>query len=82
MIPRKHGHILFVSSFQGKYCLPNRSAYGASKHALQTFTENLRTEMQRYNIKVSVVYPPYVNTALSLNALMGNGEKYGGKLDL
>lgn len=35
MIQRKEGRILCVGSAQGKFAIPQRSAYGASKHALQ-----------------------------------------------
>lgn len=56
-----------------------RSAYAASKHALQAFSDSLRAELARYNIKVSVISPGYIATALSVNALTGSGEAYGGK---
>jgi dehydrogenase/reductase SDR family member 7B len=35
MIQRKEGRIVCVGSAQGKFAIPQRSAYGASKHALQ-----------------------------------------------
>jgi dehydrogenase/reductase SDR family protein 7B len=56
-----------------------RSAYAASKHALQAFSDSLRAELARYNIKVSVISPGYIATALSVNALTGSGEAHGGK---
>lgn len=55
-----------------------RSAYSASKHALQAFCDTLRAEMAEHNIKVTVVSPGYIQTNLSVNALTGSGEKYGG----
>ena len=35
MIKRKEGRIVCVGSAQGKFAIPQRSSYGASKHALQ-----------------------------------------------
>ncbi|XP_055635989.1 dehydrogenase/reductase SDR family protein 7-like [Toxorhynchites rutilus septentrionalis] len=77
MIKRQEGRIVCVSSIQGKISLPHRSAYGASKHALQAFCDCLRAEMAENNIKVTLVSPGYIKTALSLNALTGAGKQYG-----
>ncbi|PNF35180.1 Dehydrogenase/reductase SDR family protein 7-like [Cryptotermes secundus] len=77
MIERRSGHIVTVSSIQGRIAIPYRSAYAASKHALQAFSDSLRAELARYNIKVSVISPGYIATALSVNALTGSGEAYG-----
>lgn len=79
MIKRKEGQIVCVSSVQGKFSLPHRSAYSASKHAMQAFCDSLRAEMAEHNIKVLCVSPGYINTALSLNALTGSGRNYGSK---
>lgn len=57
-----------------------RSAYTASKHAIQAFADCLRAEIRQDGISVLVVSPGYVKTNLSLNALSESGEKYG-KLD-
>ncbi|CAG9825370.1 unnamed protein product [Phaedon cochleariae] len=80
MIKRKQGHIIFVSSIQGLVSLPERSAYSASKHALQAFSDSLRAEVTSSNIFVTVASPGYVKTNLSLNALTGSGSTYG-KMD-
>jgi NAD(P)-dependent dehydrogenase (short-subunit alcohol dehydrogenase family) len=64
---------------EGQDVLYCRSAYAASKHALQAFSDSLRAEVARYNIKVSVISPGYITTALSLNAVTGSGEAHGGK---
>jgi len=55
-----------------------RSAYTASKHALQAFFDTLRAEISHHKVKVTVVSPGYIQTNLSLNALTGSGSKYGG----
>lgn len=79
MIARKEGKIVYVSSVQGKFAIPYRSAYAASKHALSAFTDCLRAEVHKDNVKVLLVSPGYINTALSLNALTASGDKHGGK---
>lgn len=80
MVARKSGHIVTVSSVQGRIAIPHRSAYTASKHALQAFMDALRAEVAADNIKVTVISPGYVATNLSLNAVTGDGSNYG-KLD-
>ncbi|XP_034239796.1 dehydrogenase/reductase SDR family protein 7-like isoform X2 [Thrips palmi] len=77
MINRKGGHIVAVSSIQGRVAIPFRSAYSASKHALQAFCDSMRPEIARHNVHVTVVSPGYVQTSLSINAVTGSGQKYG-----
>lgn len=77
MIQRKSGHIVAVSSIQGRVAIPFRSAYSASKHALQAFCDSMRPEVAQHNIHVTVVSPGYVQTSLSINAVTGSGQKYG-----
>ncbi|XP_055954503.1 dehydrogenase/reductase SDR family member 7B [Patella vulgata] len=71
------GHIVGISSIQGKISIPYRSAYSASKHAFQAFCDCLRAECADKNINVSVISPGYIKTSLSLNAVTGDGNKYG-----
>ncbi|XP_039490646.1 dehydrogenase/reductase SDR family protein 7-like [Drosophila santomea] len=80
MVKRGSGHICFISSVQGKFAIPQRAAYSASKHALQAFADSLRAEVANKNINVSCVSPGYIRTQLSLNALTGSGSSYG-KMD-
>ncbi|XP_026285773.1 dehydrogenase/reductase SDR family protein 7-like isoform X2 [Frankliniella occidentalis] len=77
MIQRKAGHIVAVSSIQGRVAIPFRSAYSASKHALQAFFDSMRPEIAQHNVHVTVVSPGYVQTQLSINAVTGSGQKYG-----
>lgn len=77
MIERHSGHIVAVSSIQGKIALPFRSAYSASKHALQSFFDSLRAEVSPYDIRVTVVSPGYIKTNLSLSALTSDGSIHG-----
>lgn len=66
-----------ISSVQGRFAIPNRSAYSASKHALQAFCDSLRSELYDTNIKVCVVTPGYIRTNLSLNAVKSDGSNHG-----
>lgn len=77
MVARRSGRIVYVSSLQGKFALPMRSAYTASKYALGAFADALRAEVAKDNVRVLVVCPGYVNTALSMNALTSTGGAYG-----
>ncbi|XP_015594472.1 dehydrogenase/reductase SDR family protein 7-like [Cephus cinctus] len=77
MIKHRSGHIVCISSVQGKIAIPFRSAYAASKHALQAWCDSARAELADRNIKVTVINPGYIKTALSLNALTGTGHTYG-----
>jgi dehydrogenase/reductase SDR family member 7B len=80
MLARRSGHIVPISSVIGYVGVPLRSAYAASKHALQGFFDTLRAETFKQGIRVTVVCPGYVRTKVSENALRGDGTKYG-KLD-
>ncbi|XP_011644289.1 dehydrogenase/reductase SDR family protein 7-like [Pogonomyrmex barbatus] len=77
MIQQQSGHIIGISSIQGRIAIPFRSAYAASKHALQAWYDTARAELADKNIKFTVVNPGYVKTSLSLNALTGTGQVYG-----
>ncbi|XP_059484774.1 dehydrogenase/reductase SDR family protein 7-like [Neocloeon triangulifer] len=74
MIKEQSGHIVAVSSIQGRIALPNRAAYSASKHAMQAFSDSLRAEVSDKGIKVTVVSPGYVKTNISMNALNAQGQ--------
>ncbi|EHB09844.1 Dehydrogenase/reductase SDR family member 7B [Heterocephalus glaber] len=77
MIKRRRGHIVTISSVQGKISIPFRSAYAASKHATQAFFDCLRAEMEQDEIKVTVISPGYIRTNLSVNAVTSDGSRYG-----
>ncbi|XP_042231858.1 dehydrogenase/reductase SDR family protein 7-like isoform X2 [Homarus americanus] len=77
MVEKQSGHIVAVGSVQGKLALPYRACYSASKHALQAFFDSLRAEVANSKVRVSVVSPGYISTNLSINAVTGDGSKYG-----
>lgn len=76
MLENRAGHLVVISSITGKFGFPQRTAYCASKHALQGYFESLRTELVDENIKVTIVSPGRINTSISENALTANGQPY------
>jgi NADP-dependent 3-hydroxy acid dehydrogenase YdfG len=69
---RRQGHIINVSSMLGRVPIaPFRSAYSASKHAMNALTANLRMELRPLGIAVSTVHPGVVATEFGLNARHG-----------
>ena len=77
MQKQQKGHIVTVSSLSGKFGFFLRSAYAASKFAQVGFFESLRLEEEKNNIDISMVFPGFVNTDISKNALSGTGDQYG-----
>src|SRR4051812_22915408 len=69
MLERGTGHVVAVSSLLGKFAVPKRAAYSASKHALHGFFDALRGEVETQGIFVTLVCPGFVRTNASLNAL-------------
>jgi short-subunit dehydrogenase len=82
MLRRKSGHFLVVSSVSGIYGVPKLSSYSASKHALHGFFESLRAEVAKDNIKITMVVPGFVRTNITVNALNGDGSKYGKMMQI
>ncbi len=64
MRPRDRGVIVQVGSALAYRAIPLQSAYCAAKHAIQGFTESLRSELihDRSHIHVTTVQLPAVNT--------------------
>lgn len=71
------GAVAVVSSVQGRLGIPLRTSYAASKHAVQGYYDSLRGEIAKARITTTLISPGYIRTALSLNAVTGNGTKYG-----
>jgi 3-oxoacyl-[acyl-carrier protein] reductase len=65
MIRARTGHIINISSLAGKNALPNGAAYAASKWGLNGLSYSVAEELRGNNIRVSVICPGSVNTALS-----------------
>ena len=64
MRARREGHIVNVSSVAGRVANPNAAAYAATKFGVAGFSESLRREVYKDNIRVSVIEPGMVDTEL------------------
>ena len=64
MLPRNRGHIVQVGSALAYRGIPLQSAYCGAKHAIQGFTESLRSELlhERSNVQLTMVQMPALNT--------------------
>lgn len=77
MQKQKSGHIVTISSLSGKFGFFLRSAYSASKFALIGFFESLRLEQEENKINISLVFPGFIHTNISKNALQSDGIASG-----
>ena len=62
MIISKSGTVLIMSSIAGWIGLPKASAYAPTKSALRLFAQSIRYDLAKYNIKVKLCSPGFVNT--------------------
>lgn len=74
MRARRAGHIAAVSSLSGKFGAPGASAYSAAKFALTGFFDVLRSEVAHEGIKVTVITPGFVKTAIADTAIGPDGQ--------
>jgi short-subunit dehydrogenase len=80
MLEKRSGHIVVISSVAGKFGVPLRSGYSATKFALHGFYEAVRAEEGRHGLRVTLVCPGFIRTDISLSALKGDGSKHA-KMD-
>ncbi len=73
-VKQKSGHFAVVTSLMGKFASPLRSGYCGAKHALHGFFDALRMEHEKDNIKVTIFCPGFIQTNVSVNALVGDGS--------
>lgn len=76
MVARRYGHVVVISSVVAYVGTPLRSGYSAAKHALHGFYDALRAEVWRDGVKVSLICPGFIRTAVTLNAITGQGGRY------
>lgn len=76
MLERGSGHIAVTSSVAGKVGAPYRTAYCAAKHAMMGFFDALRAEVHEHGIRVTTITPGFIRTAISENALRGDGQRF------
>jgi len=76
-ILEQQGTIVGVSSIAGYRGLPGRSAYSASKFALQGWLEALRTELLDKGVHVMWVCPGFTSSNIRNAALNAGGQAQG-----
>ena len=64
-----NGRILNISSVLGFLPAPYMAIYGATKHAVEGYSESLDHELRTRGIRVSVIEPAYTRTQFEANAL-------------
>ncbi|KAL2088409.1 hypothetical protein ACEWY4_015308 [Coilia grayii] len=67
LLRQAKGRIVTISSPSGDQPFPCLAAYGASKAALNLFTNTLRHELEPWGVKVSTILPAAFRTGLSSN---------------
>ncbi len=73
-IQKQKGTIIGVSSISGLAPLPGRTAYAASKHAMDGFLNSLRQENRRKGINVLIVHPGFTESNIRNAALNSEGK--------
>ena len=70
LISRPEAHILNVSSMGAYAPVPGQTVYGASKAAINLFTQGLRSELLATKVGVTVVFPGAIATNIAQNSGM------------
>jgi dehydrogenase/reductase SDR family protein 7B len=73
-ILKRKGSIVAVSSINGFRGTPARTAYTASKFAMNGFFESLRTEVMKRGVHVLVACPGFTASNIRNNALTADGS--------
>lgn len=69
MVERRRGVVVNVSSDHGRAPAPGTPAYSASKAALSAFTESVAHEVRDRGVRLHLLYPGWVPTALGSGAV-------------
>ncbi|MBN2159872.1 MAG: SDR family oxidoreductase [Spirochaetes bacterium] len=77
MIQRRSGRILITASGAGIIGIPGMAPYCTSKFAMMGLAESLRSELYKYNIKVSALCPGIINTNIIKNGKILFKDKQG-----
>lgn len=81
LIEQQSGRIAFVSSVAGLLGTQYRASYSAAKAAIHMWANSLRAEVAKHGIGVSVIFPGFIKTNVSFNALNGAGQAQGHQDD-
>jgi dehydrogenase/reductase SDR family protein 7B len=73
LLKSSHANIVLTSSVTGTFGFPQRSAYAASKHAIEGFFESWMLENKHPGIHFTIVAPGRILTNISYSALTSDG---------
>jgi NAD(P)-dependent dehydrogenase (short-subunit alcohol dehydrogenase family) len=76
MRERRSGTIINVSSVAGRFSQPPATPYCASKWALEALSEGLACEMKTYGVRVAVVEPGIIDTAMAQRIKNNESQVY------
>ncbi len=76
LLNSEHANIVLISSVVGTFGFSERSAYAASKHALEGFFESWMIENKHANIHFTTVSPGRIFTNISYAALKADGSAH------
>lgn len=77
MLEQGGGKIVMISSVAGLLGTQYRGAYGAAKAAIHMWANSLRAELHEQGIEVATIFPGFIQTNISINALTGDGSAQG-----
>ncbi len=77
MLAQGQGKIVMISSVAGLLGTQYRGAYSAAKAALHMWANSLRAELHEQGIEVATIFPGFIQTNVSINALTGDGSTQG-----
>ena len=75
MVERQTGTIINVGSLAGSKTFPKHSVYCATKFAVHAFSETVREEVGRFNVRVITVAPGPVETELITHTTVEQYQK-------
>ena len=76
MRERGSGTIINISSVAGSFSHPPMAAYCASKWALEAMSEALACEMKSFGVRVAMVKPGIIDTAMAHRISTTGGSRY------
>ncbi|MCX8472051.1 MAG: SDR family NAD(P)-dependent oxidoreductase [Sediminibacterium sp.] len=76
MIERKKGYIITMGSTAARWQYEGGAVYGATKAAIDLFSQGLRIDLLKYGIKVSVLHAGAVETEFSKVRFKNDMEKF------
>ena len=64
LIAKRDSRVVNICSVAGYLAAPGMAAYSTSKYALEAFSDCLRREIGQWNLRVSIIEPGFMKTAI------------------